>query len=65
MIQDADCMFSLRIPQTRKPRRKFKNFQRLMKHDGVHSDSEGTVTDYIFIGDTGEGDTKAGLQMCE
>eukprot|EP00611_Tribonema_gayanum_P009285 TRINITY_DN1906_c0_g1_i3.p1 TRINITY_DN1906_c0_g1~~TRINITY_DN1906_c0_g1_i3.p1 ORF type:complete len:164 (-),score=52.23 TRINITY_DN1906_c0_g1_i3:377-868(-) len=36
-----------------------------MEIDGTHAAARGCVTDYIFIGDTGEGDTKAGVKMCE
>ncbi|KAG5179085.1 hypothetical protein JKP88DRAFT_270434 [Tribonema minus] len=53
------------IVWTRKGRRKFKNFKRLMEIDGTHAAARGCATDYIFIGDTGEGDTKAGVKMCE
>jgi hypothetical protein len=49
----------------RKAKRKFRNFKKLMEQDGSEAHARGCVTDYIFIGDTGEGDTKAGTKMCE
>ncbi|KAG5178171.1 hypothetical protein JKP88DRAFT_330462, partial [Tribonema minus] len=50
---------------TRKSRRKVKNFRRLMELDGRNAIARGYMTEYVFIGDTGEGDFKAGIKMCE
>mmetsp|Transcript_14564 Transcript_14564/g.20701 ORF Transcript_14564/g.20701 Transcript_14564/m.20701 type:complete len:348 (+) Transcript_14564:3-1046(+) len=49
----------------RKSKRKFKNFRKLLEKDIAESITNGYKIDYIFIGDTGEGDTKAGVKMCE
>lgn len=52
---------------SRKSARKFKNFQKLVEADGQggRGRPNGAEGGYIFIGDTGEGDPRAGELMSE
>ena len=51
----------------RKSARKFKNFRQLVEADGKggHGRPNGAEGGYIFVGDTGEGDPRAGELMSE
>lgn len=54
------------ICPSRKSQRKARNFTKLVEDDslGGHGSPSGAEGGYIFVGDTGEGDPRAGELMC-